>query len=853
MLTEKAEKIFKLKYATNPDETWEQACWRVASYIASAEENEDKKNEYEKKFFDAIYNLVFIPGGRVLANSGTNIKNLNNCFVLPIEDSRDSIYQTLKDAAEIFAHGGGVGYNFSKVRETGAPVKTTGGNASGPLSFMSLFDQTGEVISQASRRGAQMGMLSIDHPDIERFINYKSTPNSRNTRLLEEYKRNLEYNGLDKKGTKYFKVLEKTLQDDQLSHFNLSVVLDDFFMNAVANDDNYDLISRNTDDRFTRKASDLLMQMADMAWESGDPGVFFIDRVNEDNIVPYLGKLETTNPCITGDTKILTVYEGARKIEDLAKEEFDILVYTWNPETKLPEVSIMSRPKKTRENVEVLEVEFDSGLKIKCTPDHKFYTFRGEKIEAQNLSIGQSIRAFSASIHRDGHLRMHGWVNGKTKHSYVARAVWEYFNGLIEEGMILHHKDFNELNNRLENFELLTPSEHNSVHYPSRRAKGFRFGGRNHKVISVKKLEEKYDVYNGTVDKTHTYIIADENPIAGVMSGVVSCNCGEVPLLPYEPCCLGSINLHSFYDEENNSVNFQFLEYIVRLSIRFLDNVQTLSETPLEKVNYWSKGLRRLGLGVMGLADLLAEMGFPYDSEDAVLFSNYLSWFISFFSWLESINLAQEKGAFPLYDKEKVNLKPLEKVLHSKYSVGKFNIDEIREIGLRNVSVTSIAPTGTIALLANVNSGIEPFFALSYRRNITQGIGNTAKDYIIELNPILFKKLSKILTEEEIEEVKEHVQKYGNLIGYEKIPEKVKRIFNNSHEISPYKHVDMQCVWQQYVTNAVSKTINCPQETTPQEIFNIYNYMWSSNLKGGTIYRDKSKTFQILNLPTNGN
>ena len=850
MLSEKAQKIFKLKYAINGDETWEQTCFRVASYVASAEETEEKREEFTKKFFELIYNLVFIPGGRVLANAGTNIKNLNNCFVLPINDTRDSIYNTLKNSAEIFAWGGGVGFNFSKVREEGAPVNTTGGKASGPLSFMGLFDQTGEVISQASRRGAQMGILDIDHPDIERFINYKSTPNSRNTRLLEEYKRNLEVNGLDKKGTKYFKILEKTLQDDQLSHFNISVAVDDKFMKAVEEDSDYELKSRNTDAVFTKKAKDLLTQMATMAWESGDPGIFFLDRTNEDNLVPYLGKLEATNPCITGDTKILTVYFGPRTIKELSEDGYNVLVYTWNPETKLPEISVMECPQITRRDVEVLEVEFDSGLKVKCTPDHKFYTFRGDKIEAKDLVPGQSVRAFSASIHRDGHLRMHGWVGGKTKHRYVARSVWEYFNGPIEEGMILHHKDFNELNNRLENFELLTPSEHNSVHYPSRYAKGFRFKG-NHKVVSIKKLDEKYDVYNGAVDNTHTYIISDENPIAGVMSGVVSANCGEIPLLPYEPCCLGSINLFSFV--KNGSIDFEFLEYVTRLAIRFLDDVQTLSETPIEEVNYWSKGLRRLGLGVMGLADLLAELELPYDSEDGENLGNYLSWFISFFSWLESIALAQEKGAFPLYDKNKINLQPVERVLHSRFSRGEFNFDVIREIGLRNVSVTSIAPTGTIALLANVNSGIEPFFALSYKRNITEGIGNTAKDYIIELNPILFKKLIGKYTEEEIEEIKNYVQKYGSLEGYEKIPEKLKRIFSISHQISPYSHVDMQASWQEFITNAVSKTINCPQETTIEEIFNIYKYMYNSNLKGGTIYRDKSKTFQILNLPSNGN
>jgi len=847
MLNDKAQKIFDMKYTAFRGETWNQACWRVAEFVASAEGTQEKRDEYAKKFFELIYNLAFLPGGRILANAGTNIKNNANCFVLKVEDSRDGIYKTLKDAAEIFAWGGGVGYDFSSLREKGADVKTTGGKASGPLSFMSLFDQTGEVISQASRRGAQLGLLNVSHPDIEKFINYKSTPNSRNTRLLEEYKRNLEMNGLDKKGTKYFKVLEKTLQDDQLSHFNISVILDDTFMSSVLTDQEWALKSVTTGEEVKRvKAKDLLMQISNMAWESGDPGIFFYDRTNEDNMVPYISDISAANPCITGDTKILTVYDGPRPIKELAEEGYDVLVYTWNPKTKLPGVSVMDRPRLTRKNTDVIEVEFDSGLKVKCTPDHNFYTFRGNKIQAKDLKVGQSIRAFSGGVHVDKHIRVHGWVDGKAKHQYTARMVWERFHEKIENGLILHHKDLNPVNNRLENLELVTLQEHNQIHGRDRRYK-------NHKVVSVKELKEKYDVYNGTVDDTHTYIIADDKPVAGDFSGVVSANCGEIPMLPGEPCVLGALNLYAFI--KDGKIDFEFLEYAVRTAIRFLDNIQSLNETPVDYVNEMSRGLRRLGLGIMGLADLLAELETPYNSKTAIELSNYLSWFINFFAWLESIDLAVERGAFPYYDKEKVSLKVVEKVLHSKYNKNaRFDMNSIRNIGFRNVSVTTIAPTGTIAILAGVNSGIEPFFALSYRRNITEGIGNTAKDFIVELNPILFRKLEKYgFSPDEIEDIRSHVEKTGSLSGLEKIPENIRRIFNISHEISPYEHLDMQASWQEYVSNAISKTTNCPQEITPEEIFDLLVYAWNLGVKGTTIYRDKSKTFQILNLPNGEN
>jgi ribonucleoside-diphosphate reductase alpha chain len=617
MLSPTAEKIHKLKYSLKGEEDWKQTCLRVATHVSSIEKEQE---EWAGKFFQMMYYKAFLPGGRVLANAGTKIKNLNNCFVLPVEDSRESIYQTLKDAAEIFAWGGGVGYNFSNIREEGAPVKTTGGDASGPLSFMSLFDQTGEVISQASRRGAQIGLLDCDHPDIEKFIDFKATLNSRNKRLLSEYYRNLEVAELDRRRKGYFNVLEKTLQDDQLTHFNISVSLTDEFMEAVASDSAWELISRV--DGIPNKmiqARELLTLIAEKAWESGDPGVFFTDRANMDNMVKYLGLLEATNPC------------------------------------------------------------------------------------------------------------------------------------------------------------------------------------------------------------------------------------GEIPLLPYEPCCLGSINLVSIYDEDSGEINFPFLEELVRASVRFLDNVQELSQTSVEQVNNWSKGLRRLGLGVMGWADLLALLDVPYDSDDALDLAEYLSWFISFFSWLESISLSQERGVFPLYDPEEADLEVVFKSLQAAYVPHQFDLDDVRKTGTRNVAITSIAPTGTISLISGVNSSIEPFFALAYKRNITQGIGNEAKDFVIEINPILLKKLKEEdFSDKEIEEIKNYILKNGTISDHPKIFDHIKSVFRTSLEIDFTAHIKMQAAWQKYVDNAISKTINMKNNATPEDIFKAYFLMWEAGLKGGTIYRDNSKSFQIL-------
>jgi ribonucleoside-diphosphate reductase alpha chain len=301
-LNEKAKKVFALKYSTGKTKTWKETCRKIADFIAEGERPYGKTNEQIKeiadKFYDYLVELYFLPGGRIIANAGTGIKNLANCFVLGIDDSRQSIYQTLKDAAEIFAMGGGIGYNFSHVREEGALITSTGGSASGPLSFMSLFDQTGEVIQQASRRGAQMGVMNVNHPDIQHFVNFKSTLNSRNDRLVKEYDRNLKMVNGSLKDTKYEKVLEKTLLDDQLTHFNISVLLSDAFMQAVENNEEWELISPSTHLPVKKvNAKELLLRIAKQAWESGDPGALQGDRINADNMVrDYIGRIEATNP-----------------------------------------------------------------------------------------------------------------------------------------------------------------------------------------------------------------------------------------------------------------------------------------------------------------------------------------------------------------------------------------------------------------------------------------------------------------------------------------------------------------------------------------------------------------------------
>lgn len=545
-LSETAQKIFDMKYASKlvngGKESWEQACGRVASHVAKGEETENNQLQYTAEFTRILLERSFLPGGRILANAGTNIKNLFNCFVLPVEDSREGIYQALAKSAEVFAWGGGIGYNFSKLRGRGELVGGTGGVASGPVSFMELFDLTGEVISQASRRGAQMGILNVDHPDIMEFIQSKQYMNDRSLRLLLEWLNSLNEDAVT---PAVVSALGRVLANNQLTHFNISVGMTDEFMN--------------------NPNEGILQQIASSAWESGDPGLFFIDRVNRDNMVPYLGDLDATNPC------------------------------------------------------------------------------------------------------------------------------------------------------------------------------------------------------------------------------------GEVPLLPYEPCCLGSINLSQFVD--GDFIDFHYLEEVVTIAVRFLDNVHSINQIPVQEINETARMTRRLGLGVMGWADMLNEMNIPYNSEDAFLLAAIMAKTIQRTAWKASQALAEERGPFPAFSADEINWTLIDNVGLERKPV-------------RNVAVTSIAPTGSISLIADCNSGIEPYFAHEYNRNITHGIGNIAKDAVTQ---------------------------------------KANKEAITAHEIHWLDHIRMQSAWQQHVDNAVSKTINMPNDATEEDIMLAYRRAWIEGCKGITVYRDGSKQFQILN------
>lgn len=594
-LSENAIKVLEKRYLKrdkngNCIETPKDMFRRVADTIASGDlkfgkSSEDVKN-LSDRFYDAITHRYFMPNSPTLMNAGRDLGQLAACFVLPIDDSLASIFETIKNTALIHQSGGGTGFSFSRLRPKNSVVRSTMGVSSGPVSFMEVFNAATEAIKQGgTRRGANMGILRVDHPDIIEFINCKSDNN-------------------------------------KLNNFNISVAITDKFMDACLNGEDYDLINPQNNEVVGRMDARTVFDLiVDSAWKNGEPGIVFIDKMNKDNPTPQIGQIESTNPC------------------------------------------------------------------------------------------------------------------------------------------------------------------------------------------------------------------------------------GEVPLLPYEACNLGSINLGLMVKEQGKTsvVDWDLLEKTVRTAMRFLDNVIVVNNYPLPQISEMVQNNRKIGLGVMGWADMLMKMGIAYNSEQGTNLATDVMSFIDYVSKIESVELAKERGRFnnfkgsvyenPHYFSKKFEGKTSNKVSPKMWA----QLDEdVQKFGLRNATTTCIAPTGTISMIAGASGGIEPLFGLVFSRLIMDGT------QLLEVNPVFenYMKTHGLYTEELMSEI----AKCGTVAHIEDLPDEVKNIFVTAHDISPYWHVKMQAAFQQFTDNAVSKTVNFVESATREDIKETYILAYKNNLKGITVYRNNSRQFQPMNL-----
>jgi ribonucleoside-diphosphate reductase alpha chain len=570
-LSDNARRVLKRRYLKKNRkgkviETPEQMFRRVARHIAKAEKkygnpSTEQVDRWEETFYAIMTEGKFLPNSPTLMNAGRRLGQLAACFVLPVEDSMEGIFGALHHAALIHKSGGGTGFAFSRLRPKNSTVGTTGGVASGPVSFMKIFNTATEQVKQGgTRRGANMAILRVDHPDIMEFIFSKE-------------------------------------DNSELNNFNISVGVSDKFMEAAAKEEEYNLIDpRDQNAVGALNATEVYQTLVKQAWKNGDPGIIFLDRINEDNPTPQLGDIESTNPC------------------------------------------------------------------------------------------------------------------------------------------------------------------------------------------------------------------------------------GEQPLLPMEACNLGSINLAKFVLENGDGpvIDYEGLKALVSATVRFLDNTIDMSRYPLPEIHEMVHGNRKIGLGVMGFADMLYQLKIPYNSEEALATAETVMRFLQENAHETSQNLAEERGVFPNWEK---------------------SIYKDQGVKLRNATCTTIAPTGTLSIIAGCSSGIEPLFALSFVRNVMDN------DKLLEVNPYF----EEVANDQRFysRELMDEIAKRGSIKKIKQIPKDVRKVFVTAHDVSPDWHIRMQAAFQKYTDNAVSKTVNLPHDATVDDVMKVYNLAYELSCKGVTIYRDGSKENQVLSFSRN--
>lgn len=774
-----SEEIHAMKYR-GTNETFKEAMARVAESLKD-------NDEHFSHFKYCLYNQRFLPAGRVQSSMGAPRRTTPyNCFVSgTIEDSMEGIAQSSGEAAKTMQLGGGIGYDFSTLRPRGALIRSLESRSSGPVSFMGVYDAWCKTIASAGhRRGAQMGVLRVDHPDIEEFIRAKNN-------------------------------------ETELTQFNISVGVTDEFMEAVKADGDFDLVFEGQVYK-TISAKALWDEILRGVWDWAEPGVLFIDRINRKNNLHYCETIAATNPCISPETLIETV-DGQVMIKDITEPT---MVYTMKEDGSLG-IEKATASWVSKKNAKTLTITVNSGKSITVTPDHLIYVEGEGWVEAQNLRVGSQLvhlcRARRGAAYSGVKLTTEHNRAYRMEHRMIAEAVY----GEIPEGYDVHHIDEDSYNNSADNLEVICHKAH-ATHTRNSCDNDHMVGEYNEKgqyrYVSgpdskkgrktIKPMPERLrsslknkgsacvvsieegpvtDVYDMTVENTHNFIA----------NFLVVHNCGEQPLPPYGACLLGSFNLTKYITD--GKFNYDLFKVDIPHVVRAMDNIVDRAIYPLPQQEEEAKSKRRMGLGVTGVANAIESLGKPYGSPEFNRAFTKIMKVLRDECYRASIDLAKEKGAFPLYDEAFLNSE-FAKTLPKDIREG------IKEHGIRNSHLLSIAPTGTISLSAdNVSSGIEPVFSYFYDRTIQTFDG-----------PRL-----------------ERVEDYGyRVFGVEGV---------TADSLSVFDHVEVLCIASKYVDSACSKTCNVGDEVTWEEFKEVYMRAYEGGASGCTTFRASGKRYGILN------
>jgi ribonucleoside-diphosphate reductase alpha chain len=766
-LTDNALQVLRARYLARENgvvvETPEQLFSRVARHISAVEATLGYSGEdvaaIAATFERMMTALEFVPNSPTLMNAGRPLGQLAACFVVPVDDSTTGVFEAVRWAAEIQKTGGGTGFSFSRLRPAGDLVMSTGGNASGPVSLMQVFDVATEAIKQGgTRRGANMGMLRVDHPDVLEFVGLK-------------------------------------LDVARMRNFNLSVAVTDAFMTAVAAGTTYDLVNPRTGTVTGQlDARRVFDAIANAAWAVGDPGLVFIDRINELHPTPELGPIEATNPCVTGDTLVWVEDRGLVPIASL------VGLGTEDPPGAVGDASgarvgdhlhtPFGRAARSAGPCDHLRTPLGSaGRSGQVGPcDHDRRPVRVATLAGQALAFRTATRVVCSG--RRPVVRL------TTREGHVLRLTADH-RVFTERGDV----PAEQLECGLRVRAVLGP-----VGFPLEVRRDDLADRVGWATVEALERDGEELVFDITEPSTSHFF-------AG---GILVHNCGEQPLLPFESCTLGSIDVGRFVADGDFA--WDRLRQTIHDAVRFLDDVIDANRYPLPEIERATKETRKIGLGIMGWADALVALHIPYDSDEAIALAARVAAFLETESLAASAALAVRRGPFPAWQGSRW------------HTAG--------QRPLRNATTTTIAPTGTISIIAGCASGIEPLYALAYRRNVLDGA------VLTEVNPAF----QRIATERGFAstELFAAVAEHGGVRGNAAVPLDVQRRFPTAHDVDVATHVRMQAAFQRHVHAAVSKTINLRREATPADVKAAYQLAYELGCKGITVYRDGSREGQVL-------